>query len=68
MTAAAHLGLSNPAIHHCDFNTPLMFTADPVVGGFRYRPGGVVELPTGPGLGAAIDEAWLRRAQQVHFC
>ncbi|WP_317196087.1 enolase C-terminal domain-like protein [Hymenobacter siberiensis] len=39
MTAAAHLALSNPAIQHCDFDTPLMFAADPVVGGFRYRPG-----------------------------
>ena len=67
MTAAAHLALSNPAIQHCDFDTPLMFTADPVVGGFRYRPGGVIEMPTGPGLGASIDEAWLRRAEQVHF-
>ncbi|MFD2721789.1 mandelate racemase/muconate lactonizing enzyme family protein [Hymenobacter monticola] len=67
MTAAAHLALSSPAIHHCDFDTPLMFTDDPVVGGFRYGPGGVIEMPTGPGLGATIDEDWLRRAEQVHF-
>ncbi|GAB3664808.1 L-Ala-D/L-Glu epimerase [Hymenobacter agri] len=67
MTAAAHLALSNPAIHHCDFDTPLMFTADPVVGGFRYRPGGVIEMPTGSGLGASIAENWLRAAEQVHF-
>ena len=67
MTAAAHLALSNPAIHHCDFDTPLMFTADPVVGGFCYRPGGVIEMPTGPGLGASIAENWLRAAEQVHF-
>ncbi len=67
MTAAAHLALSSPAIHHCDFDTPLMFTDDPVLGGFRYRPGGVIEMPDGPGLGARIDEEWLRRAEQVHF-
>ena len=67
MTAAAHLALSSPAIRHCDFDTPLMFTADPVVGGLRYGPGGVIELPDGPGLGATIDEAWLRQAEQVHF-
>ena len=67
MTAAAHLALSNAAIHHCDFDTPLLFTDDPVVGGFRYRPGGVIEMPPGPGLGATIDEAWLRGAEQVHF-
>ena len=67
MTAAAHLALTNAAIRHCDFDTPLMFTEDPVVGGIRYRPGGVVEVPTAPGLGATIDAAYLRRAEQVHF-
>lgn len=65
MTAAAHLALTNAAIRHCDFDTPLMFTEDPVVGGIQYRPGGVIEVPTAPGLGATIDEAWLRRAEQV---
>ncbi|MBF9220196.1 mandelate racemase/muconate lactonizing enzyme family protein [Hymenobacter ruricola] len=67
MTAAAHLALTNDAIRHCDFDTPLMFSEDPVLGGIRYRPGGVVEVPTVPGLGATIDEAFLRRAEQVHF-
>ena len=67
MTAAAHLALTNAAIRHCDLDTPLMFTEDPVVGGIQYRPGGVIEVPTAPGLGATIDEAYLRRAEQVHF-
>ena len=67
MTAAAHLALSNAAIRHCDFDTPLMFAADPVLGGIHYRPGGVIEVPTTPGLGATIDEAYLRRAERVHF-
>ena len=67
MTAAAHLALTNDAIRHCDFDTPLMFTEDPVVGGIRYRPGGVIEVPTGPGLGATIDAAYLRTAEQRHF-
>ena len=65
MTAAAHLALTNAAIRHCDLDTPLLFTEDPVVGGIQYRPGGVIEVPTAPGLGATIDEAWLRRAKQV---
>lgn len=67
MTAAAHLALTNDAIRHCDFDTPLLFAEDPVLGGIHYRPGGVVEVPTAPGLGATIDEAYLRRAEQVHF-
>lgn len=57
-----HLGY-----HHCDCDTPLLFTDDPVVGGFRYRPGGVLEMPTGPGLGATTDEDWLPTAVQVHL-
>ncbi len=67
MTAAAHLALSNAAIQHCDFDTPLLFTEDPVLGGIRYRPGGVIEVPTAPGLGATIEEAYLRKAEQVVF-
>jgi len=67
MTAAAHLALTSEAIRHCDFDTPLLFTEDPVVGGIRYGPGGVITIPDGPGLGATIDEAYLRRAEQIHF-
>ncbi|WP_210518570.1 mandelate racemase/muconate lactonizing enzyme family protein [Hymenobacter terricola] len=67
MTAAAHLALTNDAIRYCDFDTPLMFAEDPVVGGIQYQAGGVVAVPTTPGLGATIDEAYLHHAEQVHF-
>ncbi len=63
MTAAAHLALSNDHIHHCDFDTPLMFTEDPVIGGIRYLQNGVIEMPEAPGLGAVIDEAYLQKAE-----
>lgn len=59
MTAAAHLALSNKAIHHCDFDTPLMFTEDPVIGGIKYVEKGVIDVPDTPGLGAVIDERYL---------
>lgn len=65
MTAAAHLALAHPAIHHCDFDTPLMFTADPVLGGIRYGAGGTVTVPDAPGLGATIAPEWLTEAEQV---
>ena len=65
MTAAAHLALTNNAIHHCDFDTPLMFTADPVVGGIEYKPNGVIEVPDVPGLGATIDKFYLENAEKV---
>ncbi|MBB1285482.1 dipeptide epimerase [Flavisolibacter sp. BT320] len=62
MTAAAHLALSNDHIHHCDFDTPLMYTEDPVIGGIRYLENGVIDVPEVPGLGAVIDESFLSEA------
>jgi L-alanine-DL-glutamate epimerase-like enolase superfamily enzyme len=63
MTAAAHLALSNDAIHHCDFDTPLMFTEDPVIGGIQYLEKGVIDVPDVPGLGAVINESYLQKAE-----
>lgn len=65
MTASAHLALANDHIHHCDFDTPLMFTEDPVIGGINYLEKGVVDLPDTPGLGAVIDETYLKKAEKV---
>ena len=64
MTAAAHLALANDHIHHCDFDTPLMFTGDPVIGGIRYLEKGRIDVPEVPGLGATIDEAYLKTAER----
>jgi len=63
MTAAAHLALSNDQIVHCDFDTPLMFTEDPVIGGITYLEKGVIDVPEVPGLGAVIDESCLKNAE-----
>ncbi|HEY9362805.1 MAG TPA: dipeptide epimerase [Chitinophagaceae bacterium] len=65
MTAAAHLALASSLVHHCDFDTPLMFTADPVAGGIRYLQGGEIEVPDTPGLGATIDESWLEKMDHI---
>jgi L-Ala-D/L-Glu epimerase len=67
MTAGAHLALTNAHIIHCDFDTPLMFTEDPVLGGIVYKTGGIIDVPEVPGLGAVIDERWLRDAEKVVF-
>ncbi|HEX6332598.1 MAG TPA: dipeptide epimerase [Flavisolibacter sp.] len=64
MTAAAHLALCNDHIQHCDFDTPLMFTEDPVIGGIRYLEKGVIDVPDVPGLGAVIDQSYLDRAEK----
>ncbi|GAC1418407.1 MAG: dipeptide epimerase [Flavisolibacter sp.] len=65
MTAAAHLALTNKFIRHCDFDTPLMFTQDPVVGGIKYGSNGIIEIPESPGLGAIMDSSFLHDAQKV---
>lgn len=65
MTASAHLALANDHIHHCDFDTPLMFTEDPVIGGINYLAKGVIDVPDAPGLGAVIDGKYLKKAEKV---
>jgi L-Ala-D/L-Glu epimerase len=65
MTAAAHLALANDSIYHCDFDTPLMFTEDPVIGGINYLANGVIDVPEVPGLGAVIDGSYLAKAEKV---
>jgi len=59
-TASAHLALVSDQILYCDFDTPLMFIEDPVKGGITYNKEGVVSLPETPGLGAAMEEEYLR--------
>ncbi|MDP4183985.1 MAG: dipeptide epimerase, partial [Bacteroidota bacterium] len=54
-TASAHFALTSDNIIHCDFDTPLMFVEDPVVGGITYDVKGVVTVPDKPGLGATMD-------------
>jgi L-alanine-DL-glutamate epimerase-like enolase superfamily enzyme len=67
MTAAAHFALSNDHIHHVDFDTPLMFTEDPIIGGILYKDKGIIEVPDVPGLGAVVDESYLSKAEKfVH--
>jgi L-alanine-DL-glutamate epimerase-like enolase superfamily enzyme len=65
MTASAHLALANDHIHHCDFDTPLMFTEDPVIGGINYLNRGIIDVPDTPGLGAVIDNHYLDKAEKV---
>ncbi|MEO8590896.1 MAG: dipeptide epimerase [Flavobacteriales bacterium] len=58
-TASAHLALASPVVKHCDMDTPMMFTADPVIGGITYGPGGGITVPELPGLCATLDPAFL---------
>ncbi|MCC6939448.1 MAG: dipeptide epimerase [Flavobacteriales bacterium] len=64
-TAAAHLAQISDAARFFDMDTPLMFTADPVIGGIRYGPGGSIALPEGLGLAAAMDMVALTQVAVV---
>ncbi len=64
-TAAAHVALSSDTIVHCDFDTPLMFEEDPVVGGIGYTGKGEIVMPEGIGLGASFDEGHLKGLEKV---
>jgi L-alanine-DL-glutamate epimerase-like enolase superfamily enzyme len=65
MTAFAHYALCSPVIEHYDFDTALMFSEDPVTGGIVYEKNGVVKVPEVIGLGATIEENWLRKMEKV---
>jgi len=64
-TAAAHLALTSNHIIHFDFDTPLMFEEDPVLGGITYNNKGVITITETPGLGAAIDEKYLNKQEKI---
>jgi len=64
-TAAAHLALTSDNIIHFDFDTPLMFVEDPVIGGISFDNRGEITVPEKPGLGATIDDLYLNK--QTNF-
>ena len=65
VTAEAHLAHVSKNILYYDFDTPLMFTEDPVTGGIVYEKNGLVIVPEVPGLGATINNDWLGRMEKV---
>lgn len=64
-TAAAHLALTSDNIQYYDFDTPLMFEEDPILGGIQYASSGVINLSEAKGLGAEMDESFLKKLKKV---
>lgn len=60
-TASAHLALASDNILFCDFDTPLMFSEDPVSDGIKYSENGKIIIPEIPGLGASVDKGYLEK-------
>lgn len=56
-TASAHLALASKQVMFIDFDSPLMFTDDPVEGGITYHDHGLVKVPDTPGLGVTVETA-----------
>ena len=64
-TASAHLALTSPNIQYIDFDTPLMLTEDPVIGGITYGKNGEIVLPEISGLGATVDPVFLKSLKKA---
>ena len=65
LTAFAHFVLAHPNIVFYDMDTPLLgHKMDPVTGGVQYK-GYFLEVPDDPGIGADMDEGFLRNCEQV---
>ncbi|MDR1517577.1 MAG: dipeptide epimerase [Dysgonamonadaceae bacterium] len=64
-TAAAHLALVSDIVQFYDFDSPLTFMEDPVLGGITYGPHGEINLPETPGLGAEIEPGYLGKLEKV---
>ncbi len=55
ITALAHFVMARKVVTHCDMDSPLMLTEDPVMGGIRYQDGGRIQLEEATGLGASLS-------------
>ncbi|HLA59036.1 MAG TPA: dipeptide epimerase [Puia sp.] len=65
LTAFAHFALSQDNIQFYDMDTALLgHQVDPVTGGVQYN-GYFVEIPDMPGIGADIDDNFLKGCEQI---
>jgi L-alanine-DL-glutamate epimerase-like enolase superfamily enzyme len=63
LSAKLHLVYASPAIEFFDLDTCMVgHLEDPVVGGVRYN-GYFLEIDDTPGIGAEVDEAFLKRCE-----
>ena len=66
LSAAAHVACARPNITFLDLDSYYILKNDPVLGGITYdeETGGGIKLPETPGLGATIDERFLKTCEQ----
>ena len=63
ITALAHLSIACDQIIHYDMDSPLMLVDDPIIGGIEYHHGKEVKMNDSIGLGASLDEDFIKDAQ-----
>jgi L-alanine-DL-glutamate epimerase-like enolase superfamily enzyme len=64
-TAAAHLAMVSDQILYFDFDTPLMFSEDPVLGGIVYDNSGGIDFSEVIGMGASFLPEHLARCESI---
>ncbi|OGD19976.1 MAG: hypothetical protein A2W03_16010 [Candidatus Aminicenantes bacterium RBG_16_63_16] len=64
LTAAAHVMSAERNIIFADLDGHTLHAVDPVIGGMELA-GGTIHLPETPGLGVAVDPAFLRKLRKV---
>lgn len=67
ITALVHFAYCSDLIVHYDLDTPLLLKDDPVVGGMLFKKNGVVEIDEAEGIGARIEEAYLKNCEMIEL-
>ena len=65
MSALMHFILACPNVVHFDMDAPLMLSSDPIRGGVQYGDKGTVFIGDEIGIGADIDENFLKELKNV---
>jgi len=65
LTALMHFVLASKNVVHFDMDSSLMLDADPVIGGIQYQGSGKWTLDDSIGIGAGLDEEFLKTMEKV---
>ncbi len=67
ITTLVHFAYCSDLIVHHDLDTPLMLKEDPIVGGMVFKENGIVEIDEAVGIGAKVDEGYLKTLESVRI-
>jgi len=64
LTALAHFALACKMVAYFDIDSNYLFKDDPITGGFKLNEDLSIKMPDGIGIGADIDEKFLKTAEK----